>query len=91
MLRIGNDLGMNFKVTDAFSIRVSYLTEDNDSGAIRSDNKLGISLVYGFRSDQGPNAEKGTVRCPLFAVPTAVWLQRWRARSGRDGVNFPRA
>ena len=48
MLRIGNDLGMNFKVTDAFSIRVSYLTEDNDSGAIRADNKLGISLVYGF-------------------------------------------
>ena len=47
-LRIGNDLGVNFKVTDAFSTRVSYLTEYNDSRAIRSDNKLGVSLVYGF-------------------------------------------
>lgn len=47
-LRIGNDLGVNFKVTDAFSTRVSYLTEYNDSRAIRADNKLGVSLVYGF-------------------------------------------
>ena len=47
-LRINNDLGVNFKVTDAFQTRVSYLTEYNDSRAIRSDNKLGVSLVYGF-------------------------------------------
>ena len=47
-LRISNDLGVNFKVSDAFSTRVSYLTEYNDSRAIRSDNKLGVSLVYGF-------------------------------------------
>lgn len=47
-LRIGNDLGVNFKVTDAFSTRVSYLTEYNDSRSIRADNKLGVSLVYGF-------------------------------------------
>jgi putative salt-induced outer membrane protein len=47
-LRINNDLGVNFKMTDAFSTRVSYLTEYNDSRAIRSDNKLGVSLVYGF-------------------------------------------
>ena len=39
---------MNFDVTDAFSTRLSYLTKDNDSRAIRADNKLGISLVYGF-------------------------------------------
>lgn len=47
-LRINNDLGVNFKVSDAFSTRVSYQTEYNDSRAIRSDNKLGVSLVYGF-------------------------------------------
>ena len=47
-MRINNDLGVNFKVTDALQTRVSYLTEYNDSRAIRSDNKLGISMVYGF-------------------------------------------
>jgi putative salt-induced outer membrane protein len=47
-LRVNNDLGLNFKMTDAFSTRVSYLTEYNDSRATRSDNKLGVSLVYGF-------------------------------------------
>ena len=47
-LRINNDLGVNFKMSDAFSTRVSYLTEYNDNRAIRSDNKLGVSLVYGF-------------------------------------------
>lgn len=47
-LRINNDIGVNFKMTDAFSTRLSYLTEYNDSRAIRSDNKLGVSLVYGF-------------------------------------------
>lgn len=47
-LRVNNDLGVNFKMTDAFSTRVSYLTEYNDSRAIRSDNKLGVSLVFGF-------------------------------------------
>ena len=47
-LRINNDLGVNLKMTETFSTRVSYLTEYNDSRAIRADNKLGISLVYGF-------------------------------------------
>lgn len=47
-LRVNNDLGVNFKMTDAFSTRVSYLTEYNESRAIRTDNKLGVSLVYGF-------------------------------------------
>lgn len=47
-LRINNDIGVNFKMTDAFSTRVSYLTEYNDSRAIRSDNKLGVALVFGF-------------------------------------------
>ena len=47
-LRINNDLGVNLRMTDSFSTRVSYLTEYNDSRAIRTDNKLGVSLVYGF-------------------------------------------
>ncbi len=47
-LRINNDLGVNFQMTDAFATRVSYLTEYNDSRAVRSENKLGVSLVYGF-------------------------------------------
>lgn len=47
-LNINNDFGVNVKMTDAFSTRVSYLTEYDDSRAIRSNNKLGVSLVYGF-------------------------------------------
>lgn len=47
-LRINNDLGVNYKMTDSFATRISYLTEYNDSRAIRTDNKLGLSLVYGF-------------------------------------------
>lgn len=47
-LRINNDLGVNFKMSDTFATRVSYLTEYNDSRDIRTDNKLGVSLVMGF-------------------------------------------
>ncbi|MEH7827246.1 DUF481 domain-containing protein [Gemmobacter denitrificans] len=47
-LAINNDLGVNFKVTDAVSTRVSYLTEYDDSRPIRTDNKLGVSVVFGF-------------------------------------------
>lgn len=47
-LRVNNDLGVNYRMTDALSTRVSYLTEYNDSRAIRTDNKLGVSLVMGF-------------------------------------------
>jgi putative salt-induced outer membrane protein len=47
-LRINNELGLNVKMTDAFSTRISYLSEYNDSRAIKTDNKLGVSLVYGF-------------------------------------------
>lgn len=47
-LRVNNDFGVNFKVTDAMSTRISYLSEYNDSRAIRTDNKLGVSLVFGF-------------------------------------------
>lgn len=47
-LRINNDLGLNVKMTDTLSTRISYLTDYNDSRAIRTDNKVGLSLVYGF-------------------------------------------
>lgn len=47
-LRITNDLGVNFTITEAFSTRVSYLTDYNDSRPTRTDNKLGVSLIYGF-------------------------------------------
>lgn len=47
-LRIDNDLGVNFKVSDAFVTRISYLTDYNDSRAVHAENKFGLSLVYGF-------------------------------------------
>lgn len=47
-LRINNDFGVNFKMTDVLATRISYLTEYNDSRAIKSDNQVGVSLVYGF-------------------------------------------
>jgi putative salt-induced outer membrane protein len=47
-LRVNNEFGVNVKMTDAFSTRISYLSEYNDSRAIKTDNKLGVSLVYGF-------------------------------------------
>ncbi|VDC30821.1 DUF481 domain-containing protein [Pseudogemmobacter humi] len=47
-LRANNDFGINFKITDTMSTRVSYLSEYNDSRAIRTDNKLGVSIVFGF-------------------------------------------
>lgn len=48
---VTNDLGVNFRVTDAISTRVSYRTKWNDSplpGFDSTDNSLGVSLVYGF-------------------------------------------
>lgn len=47
-LRINNDLGFNVKMSEAFATRVSYLTEYNDSRETRSENKLGVALVYSF-------------------------------------------
>lgn len=43
-----NELGLNVKMSDAFSTRVSYKTEYVSDRAIRTDNTLGVSLVYGF-------------------------------------------
>ncbi|WP_062762507.1 YdiY family protein [Falsirhodobacter sp. alg1] len=47
-LRANNDLGINFRVSDSFSTRISYLSDYNEGRAIRTDNTLGVSLVYGF-------------------------------------------
>lgn len=43
-----NELGLNFKMTDAFATRISYKTEYVSDRATRTDNTLGVSLVYGF-------------------------------------------
>lgn len=43
-----NELGLNFRMSDAFATRVSYKTEYVSDRAIRTDNTLGVSLVYGF-------------------------------------------
>lgn len=45
---ITNELGVNFRMTDALATRVSYHTEYQEDRAIRTDNKLGLSVVYGF-------------------------------------------
>jgi putative salt-induced outer membrane protein len=47
-LRMNNDLGLNVKMTDQFATRVSYLSEFNDTRAVETENKLGVSLVYSF-------------------------------------------
>ncbi len=47
-LRVNNDIGLNFKMADMFATRLSYLTEYNDSRAVKSENKLGLSFVYSF-------------------------------------------
>ncbi len=47
-LRVNNDLGFNVKMTDMFATRVSYLSEYNDARVVKTENKLGVSLVYSF-------------------------------------------
>lgn len=43
-----NDLGLNYKLSESLATRFSYRTEFDDSRAIKTDNKLGASLVLGF-------------------------------------------
>ncbi len=46
-----NDFGVNFKVTDTMSTRVSYRTDYNSNpapGFKNTDNTIGVSLVVGF-------------------------------------------
>ena len=48
---VSNDFGVNFRVSENLSTRLSYRTEYNDSplpGFENSDNTLGMSLVVGF-------------------------------------------
>jgi len=50
-LRANNDLGLNFRITESFSTRVSYLSDYNEArtgSQKRTNNTLGVSLVYGF-------------------------------------------
>jgi len=47
-LRVSNDIGVSFRISDAVSTRVSYLTEYNDSRADRTENRLGVALVMNF-------------------------------------------
>lgn len=47
-LRVNNDLGVSFQVTEQVTGRVSYLTDYNEARDIRTDNRLGVSVVYGF-------------------------------------------
>lgn len=45
---ITNQFGVNFKMSDQLATRVSYSTEYQENRSIRTDNTLGVSLVYGF-------------------------------------------
>lgn len=48
---VTNDMGVNFKMTDRLSTRVSYRTDwDSDPlpGLSSTDNSFGVSLIYGF-------------------------------------------
>ena len=45
---ITNEFGVNFKMSDQLATRVSYSTEYQENREIRTDNVLGVSLVYGF-------------------------------------------
>lgn len=45
---ITNQLGVNFKMSDQLATRVSYTTEYQENRPIRTDNTLGVSIVYGF-------------------------------------------
>ncbi|MHA6347709.1 DUF481 domain-containing protein [Roseivivax sp. CAU 1761] len=48
---VTNDAGLNFRITDRLSTRLSYRTEYNNDplpGLENTDNTLGVSLVYGF-------------------------------------------
>lgn len=43
-----NQFGVNFRMTDQLATKVSYTTEYVSDRAIRTDNTLGVSIVYGF-------------------------------------------
>ncbi|WEF25740.1 DUF481 domain-containing protein [Paracoccus sp. S3-43] len=45
---ITNQFGVNFQMSDQLATRVSYTTEYQENRPIRTDNTLGVSVVYGF-------------------------------------------
>ncbi|SCY96845.1 DUF481 domain-containing protein [Paracoccus tibetensis] len=45
---ISNELGVNFRVSDQLATRVSYTTEYQENREIRTNNRLGVAVVYGF-------------------------------------------
>ncbi|MES2550750.1 MAG: DUF481 domain-containing protein, partial [Pseudomonadota bacterium] len=47
-LRVNNDFGVSFQMTDVMSTRLSYVTDYNEDRAIRTDNRVSLAIVYGF-------------------------------------------
>lgn len=45
---ITNQFGVNFRMSDQLATRISYTTEYQENRPIRTDNTLGVSVVYGF-------------------------------------------
>lgn len=45
---ITNQFGVNFQMSDQLATRISYTTEYQENREIRTDNTLGVSVVYGF-------------------------------------------
>ncbi|RNF32992.1 DUF481 domain-containing protein [Paracoccus methylarcula] len=43
-----NEFGVNFKMSDQLATRLSYTTEYQSDREIRTDNTLGVAVVYGF-------------------------------------------
>lgn len=46
--RVTNELGVNFQVSEQLATRMSYRTEYVEDRATRTDNRLGLAVVYGF-------------------------------------------
>ncbi|WP_265502365.1 DUF481 domain-containing protein [Paracoccus beibuensis] len=45
---ITNEFGVNFQMSDQLATRLSYTTEYQENRDIRTDNSLGVAVVYGF-------------------------------------------
>lgn len=45
---ITNEFGVNFQVSEQLATRMSYTTEYQENREIRTDNRLGVAVVYGF-------------------------------------------
>ena len=45
---ITNEFGVNFRLSEQLATRASYTTEYQENRKIRTDNSLGLAVVYGF-------------------------------------------